>query len=435
MTKFAVTCSWLPQRGETELDVTLGRILMSVNDKVITKHRYYDETEGEYLEIPAYFLAEWIVENWWPLLWEPRKSEDVGDDSDFLDRHCILAAQHGFALPRLLIVPFGGNIQVSATARDAQLADVRFLKGGEAVLSRQEVESELKKFVTNVVLRLRNKQVISTPLQQLWEMVEGTTAEEAQFCRLIGALGMSPYVSNPAIENALESSFAALGERLLMDLCLACTPEDFFSEAQKAQEMLAAIETVPSSTLAPLSAIPLPPDGISLPAWRRGVNAAKRLRQKLGIDDTDAHGANRLFDLLHLDTERRGSIGKDVHCDVPIIVGVVQRSDQDARIALLQQNEQQRRFAAARGVYAAWSSEQQNDSRLLTPAVTRDQQASRAFAAEMMAPLAYIRSQVKGSKISQDRIFDLASNLNIGADVVRKQAQNNGLQVGRVDPR
>src|SRR5262245_53839972 len=36
---------------------------------------------------PVYFLAEWIAENWWPLLWEPRKSEEVPDDAAFLARH------------------------------------------------------------------------------------------------------------------------------------------------------------------------------------------------------------------------------------------------------------------------------------------------------------------------------------------------------------
>lgn len=428
MTKFTTTCSWLPQRGESELDRTLGRIVMTIGDKIITKHRYYDETESDYLEIPAYFLAEWIAENWWPLLWEPRKSEDVGDDPDFLDRHCILAAQHGFALPRLLIVPFGRNIRVSATARDVQIADVRFLKGGEGILSRQEVESDLKKFVTKVVLRLRDKQATKTALQDLWELIEGTAPEEALFCQLMGALGMSPYVSNPAIEDVLESAHAKLGERLLMDLCLACTPEDFSTEAEKAKETVAAIESVSNSTLAPLSAIPLPADSISLPAWRRGVNAAKRVRQKLNISDTDAHGADRLFELLRLNTGKAFN-GINAHRETPIIVGLMERNDQDARIALLQENEQQRRFAAARGVYAAWSSEQQRESRLLTPAVTRGQQANRAFAAELMAPYAYIRSQAKSSKISQDRIVDLASNLNIGADVVRKNAQNNGLLV------
>jgi hypothetical protein len=103
MTKFSIRCSWLPQKGESELDQTLSKIFMIVGDRVVTEYKSEHWPQSEHLEIPAYYLVEWIAENWWPLLWEPRKNEDVGDNQDFLDRHCILAAQHGFVLPKVLI--------------------------------------------------------------------------------------------------------------------------------------------------------------------------------------------------------------------------------------------------------------------------------------------------------------------------------------------
>jgi hypothetical protein len=428
MSKFSITCSWLPSKGESALDRTLSKILIAVGDRNVTEYRSEHWPQSDHLEIPAYYLAEWIAENWWPLLWEPRKSEDVGDDPDFLDRHCVLGAQHGFALPKVLIVPFGENIKVSAMARSVPLAgNVRFLKGGEAIMPRHDVESELKKFVQRVVSRL-NQHLRGTELQELWELVEGTDPEELMFCRFMGALGVSPYVPNNTIETALESALKSFCERLVMDLCLASTPEDFISATRIAETAYSAIASAPTSDFSPLSNIQVPADSISLPAWRRGVNAAKRVRQKLQISDTDPSGGDQLFKLLGVDPGRRACTGANAGDNAPIVVGVAERNDQDVRIALVQEHEQQRRFAAARGVYAAWSSQPQ-ESRFLTPAVTRDQQTNRAFAAEMMAPFTYIRSRVKGSRISEDSIFDLASNLNISSDVVRKQAQNNGLQV------
>jgi hypothetical protein len=65
----------------------------------------------------------------------------------------------------------------------------------------------------------------------------------------------------------------------------------------------------------------------------------------------------------------------------------------------------------------------------LTSAVTRDQQASRAFAAELTAPFAFLRAKAKHSKLKQDQVIDLSAELDIGSDVVSKQALNNGLQV------
>ena len=410
---------------------------MTVGDRIVTEYRSENLPQSEHLEIPAYYLAEWIAGNWWPLLWEPRKNEDIGDDQDFLDRHCILAAQHGFALPKVLIVPQGKNLNVSAGSRTVPLADdVRFLRSGNVVLPRQDIETELRKFVQKVVSRLSSGHISGTTLQELWELIEATTdPEELVFCRLMGALGASPYVPNLRIEEILEFALKAYDDRLVMDLCLASTPEDFGPAERSAEVAYSAITSTPNSDLSPLSNVQPPPDSVSLPAWRRGSNAAERLREKLQISDMDPRGSDRLFELLRVDPGRTattgGNAGVNAPIPIPIVVGIVQRNDQAVRIALVQENERHRRFAAARGIFAAWASEQLQESRFLTPSVTRDQQANRSFAAEILAPFSYIRSQAMRGRISQDRIFELASDLNIGSDVVWKQAQNKGLQVVR----
>jgi len=429
MTKeFSIRRSWLSRKGNSELDVTLCQLQITVGERVVTEYSGEFDHGGDHLEIPAYYLAEWIAENWWPLLWEPRKSEDAGDDADFLARHSILTAQHGFALPKILFVPIGRNIQISASPRDVQFADIRFRKGGLAWPSRKDVESELRQFVISVVRRLTESSISGTSLHEAWNLVEGTAEDEIEFCQYVGALGLSPYSANEAVENTLDRVSPILGRRLAMDLCLASTPENFQAAARTAEIAHGAMALAPLSTLEPLATIPIPADNPMLPAWRRGVQAAQRVRTKLGIKEIDPYGSNLLFEKLKIDPSRRIQHA-DNNIEGAPVVGAVARKDQIARVALLQHKEVQRRFAAARAAYAAWASENQEESRLLTLAVTRDQQASRAFAAEMTAPFAYIRSQAKGSKLPQHRVFELASNLNVGADVVQKQALNNGLQI------
>jgi hypothetical protein len=61
--------------------------------------------------------------------------------------------------------------------------------------------------------------------------------------------------------------------------------------------------------------------------------------------------------------------------------------------------------------------------------VTRDQQANRAFAAELTAPLALIRLRAPKRRLTQNAVYDLAGDLKIGLDVVKNQALNNGIQV------
>jgi len=117
MTAFRFNRSWLSRKGSSELEATFCQLSITVDDKNASEFSDDKNTRYEHLEIPAYYLAEWIAENWWPLLWEPRKSEDAPEEPDFVARHSILAAQHGFALPRIQFIPTGKSILVSAKPR------------------------------------------------------------------------------------------------------------------------------------------------------------------------------------------------------------------------------------------------------------------------------------------------------------------------------
>jgi hypothetical protein len=425
--EFKIRHSWLRSKDETAIGATIGKLNITVHGQTVTENDAEKGERFDFIEVPGYYLAEWLAENWWPLLWEPRKNEEIGDDPDFLSRHSFLTAQNGFALPKISIVPFGKNVDVSARARYVQFADIRFKKSASVSLPRVSVESEIRKFVEAVVTRLSEKNISKTILQDMWSLVLDTSEDEKQFCELMGALGLSPYVGHNHAEAALEAAMGELGPRFLMDLCLVSTPENLRAATVMAKAAHREAPNVQVSTLEPLNAIQPPPDADSLPAWRRGTQAAKRARDKLGIDERDPNGANFFFEMLHV-SSARSNVQPNAGLGTSI-VGAVEREDQEARIVLIQESETQRRFAAARGTYAAWCAMSPKESRLLTSAVTRDQQASRAFAAEMTAPLAYIRKVIRGRRLSSNHVFDIASDLNIGPDVVWKQALNNGLDI------
>src|ERR1700721_2660300 len=89
MTDFQITRRWLPRKGSSELDVTMAELCLMVRGRNVTEFADITGRRWDRLEIPMYFLAEWIAENWWPLLWEPRKSEEGNDDPEFLARHSL----------------------------------------------------------------------------------------------------------------------------------------------------------------------------------------------------------------------------------------------------------------------------------------------------------------------------------------------------------
>jgi hypothetical protein len=108
--------------------------------------------------------------------------------------------------------------------------------------------------------------------------------------------------------------------------------------------------------------------------------------------------------------------------------GGMRRDDMIMRMALADPNLQRRRFAAARGAFLGWSSEAVS-SHLITSARTRKQQASRAFAAEMLAPFDYIRTRAGGTAISMYRVEEIANELEVSPAVVKWQAHDNNLHV------
>jgi hypothetical protein len=424
MTSFQIAKAWLQRNGASELDATMARLTVIVGNKNVTEFAESDGSRTDHLEIPAYFLAEWVAENWWPLLWEPRKSEDGVDDVEFTGRHSLLAAQHGFVLPRVTFTPTGRTIRIVAHAREATFADVRFLNSSEASPPRSDVEEELSAFVSAVCTRLEKRKIADTGLQQAWRLVRDVTADERQFCEFAGALGLAPDDVDDHTAALLDRHLEKFGQRLLMDLCLVALPTSFRAIAEVAEAAFEGLQTAPAASLEPLLRLSMPVDNFSVPAWRRGVQAARQLRKRLGIEDMDPGGASRVFEQLGLDPNKHSAHS----ANEVSLTGAVARSDAEVRVALLQPAATQRRFTAARAVFSAWTSEA-HEKRYLTSSVTRDQQANRAFAAELTSPYALLRARSRSSKLTQDQVFDLASELQIGADVVSKHALNNGLQV------
>lgn len=440
MTEFKFERQWLKALSSTAADTTLARLRIIVGDQNITAYKEdrFETIEG--IEIPLYYLAEWIAENWWPLLWEPRKSDDIEDTNDFLSRHSTLHAQHGFALPRVTFISNGEQINISARSRLAPFADVKFVNSATAAPSRKHFESEMRRFVSDVVARLEACGVSGTDLQSEWSLISDTQEDEVQYCKLVGALGLSPYIPNERLSDILERASENYSDQVLLDLCLTSSPANFIATIELAQRALELTQGAQESTLEPLARTSIPADNPMSPAYRRGVQAAKAVREALLISDTDPNGSTKLFDLLNIDTGTQialhpnSSQGQDlsdkldrIDFETAPIVGAVARTDYHPKIGLLQSSRPKRRFTAARGAYLAWTGGTEDANRLITTALTRDQQASRGFAAEIMVPAAYLRKAIKRSGISYDDVFEQAAILGASPDLVRKQAQNNNI--------
>lgn len=409
MSGFDFACRWLNSDASSEVDATRAQIGIKLGGRQVSAFNSAYGEKGEELEIPAYYIAEWIAENWWPLLWEPRKVETLSEDAaDFLSRHWLISAEHGFALPSLLFVSLGHQMSVSATARDAAMADVRFLHSAKSVLDRNEVEGALGRFVQKVVDRLGQSGIQGTDLQTVWSAISSTQPDEETYCQLVGSLGLSPYNVVSSIDTLVFEMVEKYGEAITRDLCFVSRPDDFAKTARIARLAMDLTRNAAKASLKPLADISMPADMANTPAWQRGVQAAKRLRAGLNIADADPRGSEKILSVLEVDIARPANtkVLSEGEAD-PAIVGAVVRDGWDFKPALVQPFEAQRRFAAARAIYTGWAAPQQTQ-RLLTRAVTREQQASRAFAAEITAPLALLKSRAKRWTLESDAVNELA---------------------------
>jgi hypothetical protein len=155
-----------------------ARLVIRVNGEAVTRVEdqvAHSTRDGIY--VPLYPIAEWIVTNWWNLLYEvssPQREITKG----YWRRHNFAAAAEGFALPRLYIRT-GGNLTL-LDWQPARLPDhrVNFLSEGKAVLETSEIEKAFGDFISAVITRLENEGINGSFLAEEWRAIEASDQEE-----------------------------------------------------------------------------------------------------------------------------------------------------------------------------------------------------------------------------------------------------------------
>jgi hypothetical protein len=427
MTTFTIKQKWIEPGTDEEIGATLSNLQISIGKRILTEHKTQGEKPEFALEIPTYFLAEWIAENWWVLLHEPRKDDD-SDDTQYYARHSIVSAQGGFPLPSLSIVPLGRGLHLNCSQRSAPFADARFLGEAFGDIDRSAMENELSRFVGEVVDRLKSRELNDVPLAKIWSVFTSLTPDQKTTCMLLGSLGTSPADASDELVSAIERTLDVLGERATRDFCLAVDARALQAFSPYVDAVSTALEKAPEAALDPLLKVDLPAENFSAPSWRRGKAAADRVRSNLGVSVQNANAADILFERMNFDPAIR-TILQNVS-EEPF-VGAVARANGKVNVALVQAESAQRRFSAARAAYLAWVSEA-HSQRLVTNAVTRDQQASRSFAAEILIPQAYLVSLAGVKKtLHVEQVHEASRSRKVMPDVALKQATNAGIKIIR----
>jgi hypothetical protein len=424
---FAVDLQWPanPGRGGNALlDASLARFAIMVGGKSVTAYQTEKGDEHSYLHAPTYYLVEWLAQNWWSFLYEPRKNDREEAEQDYRTRHWLGTARNGFALPDVTFSPAGDKIEIVARSAFLRFAQLNFLETVAATATTKLVRSEFAKFIEQVLEQLAEKGVKDTPAHRYWDQVAKTTQEEEIYCRMIGSLGLSPYVSHPEVDAAFDKVVGKITDSMLTDLCEATNIKNIDKAADVTNGISDVLAQAKPIQVRELLKVAKPPDN-SPRAYEWGYNATDAARSALGIAHDDPSGSSAFFDRLKFDP----TVGAEETSEGtpnPLISGAVDREDDNMRVALMGNNRAHKKFAAARTAFLTWSQSRKS-SRLVTAARTRDQQASRAFAAELLAPAKFLTKKLGDrAEVSSFVLDKISEEMGIASSVVRYQAKNNG---------
>jgi hypothetical protein len=433
--EFEFSATWpsaVTAGGDCVLDASVGRLKIAIEETILTAFSSDKGDSGSEITMPLYDVAEWIASNWWSLLFEPRKSEpneQAGDDFGFRSRHWLGFARNGFALPDVWFLPAGDFIEISATA-DTYLpsARVTFLEGAAASVPLMNVREALSNFVNGVTQKLDDAGIRGTQLHECWKQVLNTSSDEEMYCRLVGSLGVSPYEEHETIDSILFRFAKKMdAEDIVSDMCQASDDTSLSTVADVVEKAYDALPQSAEINIHQLLGIRLPTDH-SAQAWRWGKEAAAQVRREFSIPEASPDGGTRFLDALNLESGPATLASATANSSARVS-GLLSRHDEVMQIAIVDQTIPQRRFSASRAAFIGWAA-RRDGSRLVTGARTREQQASRAFAAEILAPIKYIRRRTSGARaISGYRIAELAEELNVSPAVVKYQAQNDKINI------
>jgi len=388
-------------------------------------------------------LAEWLVEQWWQLLHEPSPRSPVPGGRaaprflrSWIQRHNLLAARDGGALPDLTISRDGDDILLQWEADPTMGATgaprrVRFVGQGSARVDAAEFEKAVGGFVDAILARLDEQASGNEDVDRLlaaWNEIRSADDAERMLCESLAVMGLDPYDPDEASDALIESvdrCIRDLPAELRADLLEGSDAESFMANlnwVEKERPNLIDVITAPRFPTVALATAPS--------AHETGYLAARRVRSELleipsddplpdlssalvtrlgwteGCTKRVASGAEQL--------RLQGMVGLDAASSAPLLLIADDRG------------QRAERFRLARAAFFPVTGSLGENARLLTSCVTRPQRAARAFAAELLAPAAALQRRVSGRIHDQD-VEQLADEFAVSPLVISHQVENHGL--------
>lgn len=422
-------CEWIDRSVETvdAYESTFAQFYIKFNDDYLTRILCAGEEERNYIRIPVYPLAEWIVYNWWALLYEVESP--FRDKRDFIFRHSILSGSDGYTLPNLIFDPHIPNIKISCIENRKSISSIVFVNiNKEYFVTQEELKESFTQFVLETITRLNEKGFTSTMLHQRWGAISSLSSDELEYCKVCGMLGVDPFDIESSLSDRIIDSYEKIPSSVIVDffsttsvetLCenskivdkfyKTATPRISISNLEKFRTKLRKTKRSHSSDK----------------PWEIGYQYARSLRQYFDFRDVKLASPNVMMQMIGVEENKFGDICKTVDYEkTKTVLSSYRAEDRNICFSIAKGVLHQQTFYLARAIYSHLSSDA--SCRLITQSYTLDQQENRAFAAELIAPARLIKKEIGRAKfITSDDVERIAQEYNVAPQTIVHQIQNH----------
>lgn len=397
---------------------TFAALSIRLDSHLLT--RLYDNIAGgdrDSINVPLYPLALNLAENWWSFLHEPKKSETHEEG-----RHALDAGMNGFIFPAINIWSGGNDTLFFEVPNIPQkFSNIEFLRSNELRnihVSRNEIEENLFVFIKSVIDRC-DRLAVSDPLREAWNRVIESMKddEEREYCVASGRLGINPYDPDSLDISVFSSK---LSPHLFSDVCDATTEPELSAAVAWAAEGEHYLGELPAIRVENFG--PQPARDPRQRIWEHGYETARLVRQNLGLEGLRPRTV--IDNIFGPAVRGDGSVfTKPPHFGLEAISD---RMNGAMRVALPKSPARLRRSLLCRAAYLAWGA-MDGDASAVTTASTLEQQASRAFAAELLAPSELLRNEAGSTGLTLSDIERIAGENICPQSTVIWQAYNHGI--------
>lgn len=425
MSSFGIEIAeWIPRDfGDPAERVSLAEIVIRVGGDAITEVEASEaRTTREGIRVSAPALAGWLVSNWWRLRWEAD-----GEDASWRMSHEIGAVGDGYLWPDATFVSSGSAIRVRARPiRHGSTRSLRFLNGVDADVPARDFENAVRNFVESVVSRMSSA-TEDADLSRAWRaLTDEIDDPDASFRRAIEArMGFDPDEAPAGLLEYLHRASAEAGRDALGELAVSSgrrTRRDFntlwrTARARSQPLHLEAPEKLRRAVARAKRSNPTP--------WKGGVSAARSARREWLPETAPLPTSDLAQPCGVAEGWVRAPAGDE---GGPISAGFRDAEGSDRlSAALKKRHPTSRRFALARVIGDHLATGPRENLLPVTDSFTDRQKFQRAFAQELLCPVAALRKLLRSHPPDDEFIEDTAQRFEVSPFLVARALANNGL--------